>query len=120
MPQATVELGWPAPQVALITVTGPAPNFCTFAQIERLHGCLAEAETAVAWAERIASRAPEALKTLLHEADELPLSEALANEQRRFQACARTPEGLAKIAEVQARYDAGALPADVFDAPFES
>jgi enoyl-CoA hydratase/carnithine racemase len=78
-------------------------------------------EAALAWARRLAGRPPAALaalKTILFESEELPLAEALANEQRRFQESARTPEALERMAAVQARYDAGELPRDIYDEPF--
>ena len=73
-------------------------------------------------ARRLASRPPEALaelKTILSESEELPLQEALANEQRRFQGIARTPEAMERMAAVQKRYDAGELPTDLYDEPFD-
>lgn len=80
-------------------------------------------EVAVAWAQRLASRPPEALaaiKRILFESEELPLQEALANEQQHFQRVARAPAAIETMAAVQARYDAGELPVDIYDPPFEA
>jgi enoyl-CoA hydratase/carnithine racemase len=80
-------------------------------------------EASLAWAARLASRPPAALaaiKTILTESDDLPLTEALANEQRHFQEVARTPGALERMAAMQARYDAGELPADIYDPPFDA
>ena len=74
------------------------------------------------WAERLASRPAGALaklKQTLVESDELPLREALANEQKRFQESARNPESFERMANLQARFDAGAAPQDVYDGPFD-
>jgi enoyl-CoA hydratase/carnithine racemase len=79
-------------------------------------------DVAIAWAKRLASRPAAALaaqKRALRESAELPLAEALANEQRRFQENARTEAALAGMQRVQERYDAGALPDEIFDPPFE-
>lgn len=98
---------------------------------ERLHQIgvvnrLVDAEhctaTALAWAVRLAGRPPAALaalKQILHESDELPLGEALANEQRRFQEVARSDAGMTEMAAAQARYDAGATLDDLMDPPFD-
>ena len=78
--------------------------------INRLVGPGEALPAALAWAARLAERPPHALaalKTLLVEAEERPLSEALAEEQRRFQAVARRPEAMAGIERVQARLAAG-------------
>jgi enoyl-CoA hydratase/carnithine racemase len=77
---------------------------------------------AVAWALRLASRPAAALaaqKRALRESLERPLAEALVEEQRRFQENAHPDAALSGMARVQARYDAGAQPDDVFDPPFE-
>ncbi len=65
---------------------------------------------ALAWARRLAERPPEALalaKQVLAESAELPLSESLANEQKRFQSIVGTPAALALMDAAQADYDAG-------------
>ena len=59
---------------------------------------------ALAWAERLAGRPARslvALKKILNDAAELPLSEALANEQKLFQSLALSPEGVASMAEAR-------------------
>ncbi len=79
-------------------------------------------DVALAWARRLAERPPEALaraKQVLSESDELPLTESLANEQRRFQKIAATPAALALMDEIQAQYDAGVVPRQVSIDPFE-
>ena len=80
-------------------------------------------EVALAWAERLAQRPAAALaaqKQALAACEQLPLDQALAEEQRRFQANARTPEAIERMAEAQARYDAGTDPAELFGEPFEA
>ncbi|MEM7495924.1 MAG: hypothetical protein AAF471_07335 [Myxococcota bacterium] len=77
---------------------------------------------ALAWAERLSARPPAALaalKQILAESQELPLREALANEQRRFQEVVRSDAAMAGMEAIQARYDAGELPAEIYDPPFE-
>ena len=100
----------------------PATRLHALGAINRITSAERCVDTALAWARRLAERPPDALrvlKTILAEAEELPFSEALASEQRRFQEIARSPAAIAKMAETQARYDAGELPSEVFDAPFE-
>jgi enoyl-CoA hydratase/carnithine racemase len=75
---------------------------------------------ALAWAERIAARPRHslaALKRMLNDAENLPLGEALANEQRIFQETARRPEALEGMRRTQARFDAGETPRDVYGPP---
>jgi enoyl-CoA hydratase/carnithine racemase len=77
---------------------------------------------ALAWAERIAARPRHslvALKRMLNDAENLPLGEALANEQRIFQETARRPEALEGMRRTQARFDAGETPRDVYGPPRE-
>lgn len=79
-------------------------------------------EVAVAWARRLASRPPEALaalKQILFESEDLPLQEALDSEQQHFQRVVRSQAAVERMAAVQARYDAGALPAEIYDDPFD-
>jgi enoyl-CoA hydratase/carnithine racemase len=76
--------------------------------------------TALEWAARLAERPPRALaitKKALKEAEELPLSEALANEQSLFQSLALTPEGRENMRRIQERYDAGARPSELWGKP---
>jgi enoyl-CoA hydratase/carnithine racemase len=80
-------------------------------------------DTSVLWARRLADRSPTALATLkriLVESDELPLTEALVNEQKRFQESARNPNTFDRMAELQARFDVGETPRDVYDGPFDA
>jgi enoyl-CoA hydratase/carnithine racemase len=77
-------------------------------------------EEALEWAGRLASRPPAslvALKQMLKDAEDLPLSDALANEQRLFQEVARSPSGIEGMARVQARFDAGESVRDVYGRP---
>ena len=80
-------------------------------------------EAALAWARRLAERPAQALrlaKQVLAESEEPSLSESLANEQKRFQKIAATPEALALMDEIQAVYDEGnAFPERVSIDPFE-
>ena len=79
---------------------------------------------ALAWARRLAERPAAALtlaKQVLAESEELPLTESLANEQRRFQEIAGTEDALARMEALQALYDAGeSRPATVEIEPFRS
>jgi enoyl-CoA hydratase/carnithine racemase len=75
---------------------------------------------ALAWAARLAERPPAALATLkqmLIDAEERPLSEALANEQRLFQALVARPEAREGMRRIQARFDAGESPRSVYGPP---
>ncbi len=79
-------------------------------------------EAALAWASRLARRPPEplaAIKRILFEADELPLGDALANEQRHFQEVANSPLAIERMREVQGRYDGGEAPEQIFEPPFD-
>jgi hypothetical protein len=53
----------------------------------------------------------------LVEADDLTLTEALANEQNLFMSVARTPQAIAKMREIQARFDAGESIRGVYGEP---
>jgi len=100
----------------------PATRLHELGAVNRLVDAGCCTSVAVAWAKRLAGRPPgalAALKRILFESEELPLQEALANEQGHFQRVARAPEAIERMSEVQERYDAGALPRDLFDAPFE-
>ena len=73
---------------------------------------------ALAWARELAGRPAEALaacKRILAEAQELPLSEAVMNEQRVFQTVAPGDEARRLMAGQQAAYDAGAKIGDAFE-----
>jgi len=75
---------------------------------------------ALAWASRLATRPAHALaglKQMLIDAEELPLSKALENEQRLFQGVARSPEAFEGMARTQARFDAGETIRQVYGAP---
>jgi enoyl-CoA hydratase/carnithine racemase len=75
---------------------------------------------ALEWASRLADRPPKALATLkqiLIDNDDLNLSDALANEQKLFQSVATTPEAIARMREVQARFDAGESIRSVYGGP---
>lgn len=76
--------------------------------------------TSLAWAERLAERPAgslRALKKMLNDALELPLGEALANEQAIFQTVAGSPEGLEGMQRTQDRFDAGESLEDVYGPP---
>ncbi|MDG2305774.1 MAG: enoyl-CoA hydratase/isomerase family protein [Candidatus Binatia bacterium] len=67
-------------------------------------------KAALDWAERLAGRpaaALAALKRILNDNDDKPLTEALRNEQVEFQKIASTPDAIALMERTQARFDAG-------------
>ncbi len=75
---------------------------------------------ALEWAGRLAERPAgslRALKKMLNDAENLPLREALANEQRIFQGVAGSPEGLDGMERTQARFDGGESLRDVYGPP---
>lgn len=75
---------------------------------------------ALEWAGRLADRAPgslRALKKMLNDSEQLPLGEALANEQQIFQGVARSDEAVASMRAVQARFDAGETLEEVYGPP---
>lgn len=77
-------------------------------------------EVSLEWASRLADRPPESLrvmKQMLIDNDDMHLTDALANEQKLFQSVARTPEASEGMARVQARFDAGETPRDVYGGP---
>jgi len=77
-------------------------------------------EAALEWAAHIARQSPAALsvmKRLLDESASLPLDEALALEQKRFQENARTEAALAGMDRIQARFDAGEAIRSVYGEP---
>jgi enoyl-CoA hydratase/carnithine racemase len=75
-------------------------------------------ESALSWAAEMAGRPPAALaacKRILAEAQELPLTEAVMNEQRIFWTVAPGEEARRLMAEQQAAYDRGESIGDAFD-----
>jgi enoyl-CoA hydratase/carnithine racemase len=77
-------------------------------------------EVALAWADRLADRPPEALATLkqmLIDSDNRHLDEALAQEQRLFQALVAKPEAKTRMRAVQDRLEAGESLRDVYGPP---
>ena len=54
---------------------------------------------------------------MLDGSEQLPLKDALANEQKLFQEVARTPEALERMREIQARFDAGETIRDIYGNP---
>ena len=77
-------------------------------------------EVSLQWAERIASRpAPSlvALKKMLQGSQNMPLDEALANEQTLFQGVAGTAEGIEGMKRLQDRFDAGTSIREVYGEP---
>ncbi len=88
--------------------------------LNRVVGAGAAVETALEWARRLAERPAASLvaeKKILKAAQELPLAEALANEQQLFQSLALTPEGAEGMRRVQARLDAGESPGHIYGEP---
>ena len=77
-------------------------------------------EVALQWARTLAARpakALAALKQILIDNDDLNLTDALANEQRLFQSVATTPESIATMRQIQARFDRGEKIRDVYGLP---
>ncbi len=77
-------------------------------------------EAALDWAAHLAAQphAPQrVMKQLLAEAADMPLGEALALEQSRFQENARTPAALEQMDRIQARFDAGEAIRSVYGEP---
>jgi enoyl-CoA hydratase/carnithine racemase len=75
---------------------------------------------ALAWAGRLADRPPHALATLkqmLADAQEQPLSDALASEQKLFQGVVARPEAIEAMRRIQARFDAGESIDGVYGGP---
>jgi len=74
----------------------------------------------LAWAARLAERPPAALATqkqMLIDASERHLDEALANEQRLFQALVTQAEAKRRMCALQDRFDAGETLREVYGAP---
>ena len=68
-------------------------------------------EAALAWARRMAGHPPDALagmKRMLAQAEENPLTDAIMNDQKIFQEFSGQPAAIARMEEVQAKFDAGA------------
>lgn len=77
-------------------------------------------EVALQWASMLAAKSPQAmtaLKQVLVDNDDLTLTAALENEQTRFAAVARTPQAIAKMRQIQARFDAGESLRSVYGEP---
>jgi enoyl-CoA hydratase/carnithine racemase len=68
-------------------------------------------EASLAWAKRLAGHPADALagmKRMLAQSEEHPLTEAIMNDQRIFQEFSGKPAAIARMEEVQAKFDAGA------------
>jgi enoyl-CoA hydratase/carnithine racemase len=79
-------------------------------------------EVALAWADRLADRPPEALATLkqmLIDGDDRHLDEALAQEQRRFQELVTQPAAKSRMRAVQGRIEAGESLRELYGPPRE-
>lgn len=77
-------------------------------------------ETSLAWASRLADRPPGALATLkrmLIDSDNLHLDDALANEQKLFQALVTEKPAPEQMRAVQDRFDAGETLREVYGEP---
>lgn len=92
-------------------------------QLGGLNRLVAEGDAhgeAVAWATHIAaqpSRSLRTLKQMLLDNDELPLTEALVNEQRLFGTTLVSDAGIEGMRRIQARFDAGESMRDVYGSP---
>lgn len=78
--------------------------------------------TAIEWATQLAGQSAHALSTLkrmLLDNDDLNLTDALANEQKLFVEVAREPQAIARMREIQARFDAGETIRAVYGEPRE-
>lgn len=76
--------------------------------------------TSIEWATQLATRPAaslKALKQMLLDNDEMHLTDALKNEQAIFQTVLATPEALETMKALQARFDAGEIPRDVYGGP---
>lgn len=88
--------------------------------LNRLVGAGQAVTAAVDWARRLAERPAASLvaeKKILAAAQELPLSEALTNEQTLFQSLALTPEGAEGMKRIQARLEAGESASQIYGDP---
>lgn len=67
-------------------------------------------ETAIAWGARLAAMPPDSIagmKRMLAEGENMTLPAALENDQRIAQGVFRSEEGMRRMKDIQARYDAG-------------
>jgi len=88
--------------------------------LNRVVGAGEALAVALEWARRLAERPAASLaaeKKILKAAQELPLSEALANEQKLFQSLALTPEGAEAMRRTQERLDACESPSEIYGDP---
>ncbi len=72
---------------------------------------------ALEWAGRLASRrhaSLRAMKQMLNDNENMGLDDALANEQKLFQGVAGTREAMEGMRHIQARFDAGESPREVY------
>jgi enoyl-CoA hydratase/carnithine racemase len=77
-------------------------------------------DVALEWASTLADRPPRALaalKRILIANDDLNLTDALAKEQEIFQSVANTPEAIATMRGIQARFNAGETIRQVYGMP---
>ena len=68
-------------------------------------------DASLAWAKRLAGHPPDALagmKRMLAQSEEHPLTDAIMNDQKIFQEFSGQPPAIARMEEIQARFDAGA------------
>lgn len=101
----------------------PARRLYELGAINRVVATGCATQEALAWAEHIAAQSPAALsvmKQVLDAGADLPLGEALALEQKRFQENAATEAAQQKMSEVQARFDAGESIREVYGEPAAS
>jgi enoyl-CoA hydratase/carnithine racemase len=77
-------------------------------------------EVALQWAKKLAEKSPQAMRTLkqvLLDSDDIPLTAALENEQKKFLDVARTPQAIAQMRVIQARLDAGESFRNIYGEP---
>lgn len=77
-------------------------------------------EVSLQWASDLADKPPAALagmKRMLTEGDDLPISDAVMNDQKIFQSFSGSPEALRTMRAVQDRFDAGASPRETYGGP---
>jgi enoyl-CoA hydratase/carnithine racemase len=75
---------------------------------------------ALQWGSMLAAKSPQAMRTLkqvLVDNDDMTLTAALENEQSLFMSIARTPQAIARMREIQARFDAGESLRGVYGEP---
>jgi enoyl-CoA hydratase/carnithine racemase len=98
----------------------PAARLHALGAINRLAPTGRATQAALEWAEHLAARphAPlRVMKQLLDESALLPLDEAVALEQARFQENARSEAAQAQMDRIQARFDAGESIRSVYGEP---